>query len=70
MSTALDGFAGYSAFVYALGERHPFVTGATLTLVPIGATLAKLEGEIECQGRHSPGSVGTDRLRREADSDV
>ena len=28
----------------------PFVTGSTLALVPIGATLAKLEGRIECQG--------------------
>ena len=26
------------------------VTGSTLTLAPIGATLTKLEGRIECQG--------------------
>ena len=49
MSTPLEGIASYSAFVYALQERHPFVTGSTLTLAPIGATLAKLEGRIECQ---------------------
>ena len=49
MSAPLDDIASYSAFVYALRERHPFVTGSTLTLAPIGATLAKLEGRIECQ---------------------
>ena len=50
MSAPLEGIAGYSAFVYALRERHSFVTGSTLTLARIGATLAKLEGRIECQG--------------------
>ena len=50
MSAPLDDIASYSAFVYALRERHPFVTGSTLTLAPIGATLAKSEGRIECQG--------------------
>jgi hypothetical protein len=50
MSAPLDDIGSYSVFVYALGERHPFITGSTLTLAPIGATLAKLEGRIECQG--------------------
>lgn len=50
MSAPLDDIASYSAFVYALAGRHPFVTGSTLALVPIGATLAKLEGRIECRG--------------------
>ena len=50
MSGPLSDLASYSAFVYALRERHPFITGSTLTLAPIGATLAKLEGRIECQG--------------------
>jgi hypothetical protein len=49
MSAPLDDIASYSRFVYALRERHPFVTGSTLTLAPIGATLAKLEGRVECQ---------------------
>jgi hypothetical protein len=49
MSAPLDDIASYSGFVYALRERHPFITGSTLTLAPIGATLAKLEGRIECQ---------------------
>jgi len=50
MSAPLDDIASYSALVYALTERHPFVTSSTLALVPIGATLAKLEGRIECRG--------------------
>jgi hypothetical protein len=50
MSAPLDDIASYSAFVYALAERHPFVTSSTLALAPIGATLAKLEGRIECRG--------------------
>ena len=50
MSAPLDDLESYSAFVYAVADRHAFVTGSTLTLAPIGATLAKLEGRIECQG--------------------
>ena len=50
MSAPLDEIASYSAFVYAVVERHPFVTNSILALVPIGATLAKLEGCIECRG--------------------
>jgi hypothetical protein len=41
MSAPLDDIASYSAFVYSLGERHWFLTGSTLALAPIGATLAK-----------------------------
>jgi Family of unknown function (DUF6516) len=50
MSAPLDTIANYSAFVYAIAERHQFVTSSTLALAPIGATLAKLEGCIDCQG--------------------
>jgi hypothetical protein len=50
MSAPLDDIASYSTFVYALVERHSFVTSSTLTLAPVGATLAKLEGRVECQG--------------------
>jgi hypothetical protein len=50
VSAPLDDVASYSAWVYALPERHPCVTGSTLVLAPIGATLAKLEGRIECAG--------------------
>lgn len=50
MSAPLEDIAGYSAWVYALAERHSFVTHSTLALTPIGATLAKLEGRIECAG--------------------
>jgi hypothetical protein len=50
MSAPLDDIASYSAFVYTLRERHPFVTGSTLALATIGASLAKLEGHIECRG--------------------
>jgi len=49
MSAPLDDVASYSAFVYALAERHPFVLHSTLVLAPIGATIAQLEGRIECQ---------------------
>ena len=50
MSAPLDSLEGYSLYVYALRERHPFVTGSTLALAPIGATLARLEGQVECAG--------------------
>jgi hypothetical protein len=50
MSAPLDDIASYSTFVYALAERLTFVTHSALTLAPIGATLAKLEGRVECQG--------------------
>jgi hypothetical protein len=48
MSAPLENIAGYSAWVYALKERQPWVVHSTLALVPVGATLAKLEGRIEC----------------------
>ena len=50
MSPPLADLRSYSDFIYTLSERHPFVTASTLTLAPIGATLAKLEGRIECRG--------------------
>lgn len=50
MSALLDGIASDSTFVYALAERHPFVTHSTPTLAPIGATVAKPEGRSEGQG--------------------
>jgi hypothetical protein len=50
MSAPLDDIASYSAFVYGLAERNSLVTSSSLALVPIGATLAKLEGHIECRG--------------------
>jgi hypothetical protein len=50
MSAPLDDLINYSAFVYALAERNPVVTNSTLALAPIGATLAKLEGRVECRG--------------------
>ncbi len=50
MSAPLENLASYSAFVYSLPERHFFVSGSSLVLVPVGATLAQLEGSIECQG--------------------
>ncbi len=48
MSAPLDDIASYSALVYGLAQRHLFVINSTLALAPIGATLAKLEGRIEC----------------------
>jgi hypothetical protein len=49
MSAPLEDIASYSAFVYAVAERRPFITNSTLVLAPVGATLAKLEGHLECQ---------------------
>ena len=50
MTPPLSDFDSYSVFVYTLAERHSFVTASTLSLARIGATLARLEGKIECQG--------------------
>ena len=49
MSSPLADIQSYSALVYSLRERHPFVINSTLALVPLGATLAKLEGDIQCK---------------------
>lgn len=49
MSAPLEDIASYSANVDSLAERHAFVINSTLALVPIGATLAKLEGRVECK---------------------
>jgi hypothetical protein len=50
MSAPLDDLAAYSAFIYSLTERHSFITRSTLALAPIGATLGRLEGRVECRG--------------------
>ena len=36
----------YSALIYSLPERYPNIQHSTLVLATIGATLAKLEGQI------------------------
>src|SRR5437763_385266 len=50
MSAPLDDIASYSAFVYSIPERHAIVSNSTVTVVPMGATLAKVEGGLECRG--------------------
>jgi hypothetical protein len=60
MSAPLDDLDSYGAFVYALAQRHAFVTSSALALAPIGATLAKLEGRVECLGGISSGGLGVD----------
>ena len=51
MSGPLDDVASYSAYIYALADRHPgIITNSTLTVVFTGATLGKLEGRIDCKG--------------------
>ena len=50
MNPALADMAAYSVWVYALKERQPWVLHSTLALVSVGATLAKLEGRMECPG--------------------
>jgi hypothetical protein len=40
-------FIGYNQLVYSLTERYPCVQESTMTLVPIGRTLAKLEGQLK-----------------------
>jgi hypothetical protein len=48
MSAPLESLESYSLFVYALRERHQSILSSTLCLAPIGATLARVEGQIEC----------------------
>jgi len=43
---ALDDLPTYSEFIYTLPNRYASIQHSTLILVPLGATLAKLEGEI------------------------
>jgi hypothetical protein len=50
VSAPLSDFDSYSVFIYTLPQRHAFTTTFTLALARIGATLAKLEGSVECQG--------------------
>ena len=46
MSGPLDDIASYSKFVYALRERHAFVTALTLTLaIPTGLHHSALQDD-------------------------
>jgi hypothetical protein len=60
MSAPLDDIASYSAFVYALAKRHPFVTSSTLALVPIGATARQVGRAHRMQRRDSFRGLGVD----------
>jgi len=42
----LPDFQSYGELVYTLPENHPAIQHSTLVLVPIGPTLAKLEGQV------------------------
>lgn len=39
-------FQTYNLLVYSIADQYPQVSHSTLVLAPIGATLAKLEGQI------------------------
>lgn len=43
--TPLD-FRTYNELVYSLQDRYPRIQRSTLVLIPIGATMAKLEGQV------------------------
>jgi len=43
-------FQTYGELIYSLQERYPSIQRSTLVLVPIGRTLAKLEGQITFKG--------------------
>ena len=47
---AFPDFQAYNAIVYSLADRHPKISHCTLVLALIGATLAKLEGQITWPG--------------------
>jgi hypothetical protein len=49
MSDPLTDFKSYSVLIYTLPERHPVIVNSTLALAAIGATLARLEGRIQCE---------------------
>lgn len=46
----LADIASYSRHVHSLHERFAFVTASTLCVIPMGATLARVEGRLECAG--------------------
>jgi len=46
----LADISGYSRHVHSIQERFPFVTQSTLRVIPLGATLARVEGRMECLG--------------------
>lgn len=43
----LASLTDYSAFVYTLQDQYPFIQRSTLVLIPAGATLGTLQGELE-----------------------
>ena len=42
----IPDFSAYGELVYSLPETHPSIRRSTLVLATIGATLAKLEGQV------------------------
>jgi hypothetical protein len=46
----LANIASYSQHVHSVHERFPFIASSTLRVVPMGATLARVEGRVECSG--------------------
>lgn len=42
----LPDFQAYNALVYSIADQYESVSYSTLVLAPIGATLAKLEGQV------------------------
>jgi hypothetical protein len=47
---ALPDLDGYTELVYSLPERFPAIQSSTLVLATIGATLAKVEGQVTFEG--------------------
>lgn len=43
---SLPNFRTYNELVYSLQDRYPCIRRSTLVLAPIGATMAKLEGQV------------------------
>jgi hypothetical protein len=65
MSAPLDDIASYSGFVYALRERHPFMTGSTLTLaIPTGLHHSALQDDDRGDARLGKGLRKTLRRSR------
>ncbi len=44
----LPNFQTYGVLIYSLQERYPRILRSTLALATIGATLAKLAGQVIC----------------------
>ena len=47
---AIPDFKTYGEFVYSLQTRYPSIRRSTLVIATIGATLAKLEGQVAFAG--------------------